>query len=408
MKTSPFAPEILAKMPVIEGVGFASIEAGIRYSGRKDLMLAVLSPQTVVAGTLTKSRTSSSAVDWCREQLAHGKARALVVNSGNANAFTGLKGRRAVEITAQQAAIAVGCTPQEVMIASTGVIGEALDPDRFTHLLGDLAAQADIDGWHDAASAIMTTDTYAKLSTRTLQIDGVDIHINGFAKGAGMIAPDMATMLSFIFTNAPIAPDILQALCSQYVKGSFNAITIDSDTSTSDTLLLFATRTAQIAPIDSADDPRLEGFSEALGALMLDLAHQIVKDGEGVSKFIAVHVEGAEHDVAAKVVALSIANSPLVKTAMAGEDPNWGRIIMAVGKAGEQADRDRLGIWFGDIEVAKDGEVAPDYREELGAQYMKGAEIAIRVTLGIGEGAAVVWTCDLTHEYITINADYRS
>ena len=294
------------------------------------------------------------------------------------------------------------------MIASTGVIGEALDPDKFTHLLGDLASQAEVEGWHDAASAIMTTDTFAKLSTRTVQIDGVDIHINGFAKGAGMIAPDMATMLSFIFTNAPIAQNVLQTLCSQYVKSSFNSITIDSDTSTSDTLLLFATGSADIALIDSADDPRLEDFREALGALMLDLAHQIVKDGEGVSKFITVQVEGAEHDTAAKVVALSIANSPLVKTAMAGEDPNWGRIIMAVGKAGEQADRDSLGIWFGEIEVAKDGEVAPDYREELGATYMKGAEIILKVDLGIGEGKAVVWTCDLTHEYITINADYRS
>ncbi|MCP4932694.1 MAG: bifunctional glutamate N-acetyltransferase/amino-acid acetyltransferase ArgJ [bacterium] len=408
MKTSPFAPDILATMPVIDGVSFASCEAGIRYQGRKDLMLAVLAPQTVVAGTLTKSKTSSSAVDWCREQLAHGKARALVVNSGNANAFTGIKGCRAVERTAEQAALAVGCEAHEVMIASTGVIGEALDPGRFTHLLVDLAAQADIEGWHDAASAIMTTDTFAKLSTRTVQIDGVDIVINGFAKGAGMIAPDMATMLSFIFTNAPIAQNVLQALCSQYVKDSFNSITVDSDTSTSDTLLLFATGTARIAPISNADDPRLEDFRKALGALMLDLAHQIVKDGEGISKFIAVQVEGAEHDAAAKVVALSIANSPLVKTAMAGEDPNWGRIIMAVGKAGERADRDSLGIWFGDIEVARDGEVSPDYNEELGAQYMKGAEITIKVGLGIGEGVAVIWTCDLTHEYITINADYRS
>ena len=293
MKTSPFAPKILAKMPVIDGVRFASCEAGIRYLGRKDLMLAVLSPKTVVAGTLTKSKTCSSAVDWCREQLAHGKARALVVNSGNANAFTGLKGRHAVEITAQQAALGVGCQPHEVMIASTGVIGEALDPDKFTHLLGDLAKQADLEGWHDAASAIMTTDTYAKLSTVTVQIDGVDIFINGFAKGAGMIAPDMATMLSFIFTNAPITREVLQELCSHYVKGSFNSITIDSDTSTSDTMLLFATGTADIAPIDRLDDPRLADFREALGSLMLDLAHQIVKDGEGVSKFIEVQVTGA-------------------------------------------------------------------------------------------------------------------
>ena len=408
MKTSPFAPEFLAKMPPIKGVSFASCEAGIRYKGRRDLMLAVLASETVVAGTLTTSKTCSSAVDWCRQQLTHGKARALVVNSGNANAFTGIKGQRAVEMTAEQAALAVGCEPAEVMIASTGVIGEALDPSRFTHLLGGLATSAQPDGWQDAASAIMTTDTYAKLSTRTVLIEGVEVVINGFAKGAGMIAPDMATMLSFIFTNAPIAQDVLQSLCSRYVKNSFNAITVDSDTSTSDTLLLFATGTAPLAPIERLDDERLEEFGKALGELMLDLAHQVVKDGEGISKFISVEVSGAQHDDAAKTVALSIANSPLVKTAMAGEDPNWGRIIMAVGKAGEQADRDRLGIHFGEIEVAREGEVAPDYREEQGANYMKGDEIVLRVDLGVGEGKAVVWTCDLTHEYIIINADYRS
>lgn len=408
MKISPFAPKNLVDMPPVEGVRFASCEAGIRYKGRKDLMLAVLSPDTVVAGVLTKSKTSSSAVDWCREQLTHGRARALVVNSGNANAFTGMKGRRAVEMTAEQAALAADCTPEEVMIASTGVIGEALDPGLFTHLLEGLAKSADPDGWHDAASTIMTTDTFAKLCTRTVQIDGADVVINGFAKGSGMIAPDMATMLSFIFTDAPIGQDVLQGLCSELVKGSFNSITVDSDTSTSDTLLLFATGEADMAPITSAEDERLAGFRAALGELMLDLAHQVIKDGEGVSKFITVQVTGAEHDAAAKIVALSIANSPLVKTAMAGEDPNWGRIIMAVGKAGEQADRDSLCIWFGDIEVARDGEVSPDYREQQGADYMKGAEITIKVDLGIGNGEATVWTCDLTHEYITINADYRS
>ena len=408
MKTSPFAPKNLLEMPPIDGVKFSSCEAGIRYAGRKDLMLAVFSDQTVVAGTLTKSKTCSSAVDWCREQLTHGKARALVVNSGNANAFTGIKGRQAVEITAEQAAIAVGCERHEVTLASTGVIGEALDPSRFTHLLKDLASEADGNGWQDAASAIMTTDTFAKLSTRTVTIDGVDIVINGIAKGSGMIAPDMATMLVFIFTNAPIAQDVLQSICSELVQGSFNAITVDSDTSTSDTLLLFATQTASIAPIARLEDDRLLAFRKALGELMLDLAHQVVKDGEGVSKFITVEVSGAQHDAAAKTVALSIANSPLVKTAMAGEDPNWGRIVMAVGKAGEQADRDRLGIHFGDIEVARDGEVAPEYLEQQGADYMKREEIILRVDLGIGEGKAVVWTCDLTHDYITINADYRS
>lgn len=411
MKVSPFAPENLVNMPPVEGVRFASCEAGIKYKGRKDLMLAVLSSETVVAGTLTTSKTSSSAVDWCREQLAHGKAQALVVNSGNANAFTGMKGLRAVEMTAEQAAKAVGCAPEQVMIASTGVIGEALDPDSFTHLLAGLAHQAQADGWHDAAATIMTTDTFAKLATRTVQIDGINVTINGFAKGSGMIAPDMATMLSFIFTDMPIDQKVLQSLCDQKVKGSFNSITVDSDTSTSDTMLVFATGAAQargVAPLTAEDDDRLEAFRDALGELMLDLAHQIVRDGEGISKFITVQVDGAEHDAAAKTVALSIANSPLVKTAMAGEDPNWGRIVMAVGKAGEKADRDRLGIHFGDIEVARDGLVAPDYREELGADYMKGAEITLKIGLGIGSGKAVVWTCDLSHEYITINADYRS
>jgi len=295
-----------------------------------------------------------------------------------------------------------------VMIASTGVIGEALDPSVFVSLLADLARTADEDNWHDAAQTIMTTDTYAKLATRRLMIDGQEVLINGFAKGSGMIAPDMATMLAFIFTDAPIAQGLLQDLCSALVRDSFNAISVDSDTSTSDTMLVFATGRASIAPLEKEADARLQLFREGLSALMLDLAHQIVRDGEGVSKFITVQVEGAEDDRAAKRVALSIANSPLVKTAMAGEDPNWGRIVMAVGKAGERADRDRLGIWFGDIEVARAGAVAPDYREAHGAAYMKRDEILIRVSLGIGSGQARVWTCDLTHEYITINADYRS
>ena len=408
MKTSPFAPVKPPEMPLLEGVRFATVEAGIRYKGRKDLMLCLLPQNTVVAGTLTQSKTCSSAVDWCREQLVHGRARALVVNSGNANAFTGMKGQRAVEMTAIEAAKAVGCVPNEVMIASTGVIGEALDPSIFTHLLGDLATQASQDAWHDAAQTIMTTDTFAKLATNSVRIDEVDVVISGFAKGSGMIAPDMATMLSFVFTNAPITQEVLQSLCSELVKGSFNAITVDSDTSTSDTLLVFATGTADMALIERLDDPRLEAFRAALFKVLLNLAHQIVKDGEGISKFVEVRVRGAQSDGAAKIIALSIANSPLVKTAMAGEDPNWGRIIMAVGKAGERADRDALGIWFGDIEVARDGEVAPEYSEERGANYMKGSELVIKVDIGLGDGRAVVWTCDLTHEYITINADYRS
>ena len=411
MKVSPFAPDELVEMPVVEGVKFAACEAGIKYKGRLDLMLAVFAPQTVVAGVLTRSKTCSSAVDWCREQLIHGKARALVVNSGNANAFTGMKGRRAVEITADEAAKAVGCERENILLSSTGVIGEALDPDRFTPLLKKLAQNARKTAWHEAAGAIMTTDTYAKLATRTARIDGVEVVINGFAKGSGMIAPDMATMLSYIFTDAPIARDVLQDLCARYVDASFNAITVDSDTSTSDTLLIFATGAAKakgLEPIEQADDKRLGDFCTALENLMLDLAHQIVKDGEGISKFITVDVSGAEDARAAKTVALSIANSPLVKTAMAGEDPNWGRIVMAVGKSGERADRDTLSIHFGPIEVARAGEVAPHYQEQAGADYMKQVDIHLKVDLGIGAGAATVWTCDLTHDYITINADYRS
>jgi glutamate N-acetyltransferase/amino-acid N-acetyltransferase len=411
MKVSPFAPQNFAQLPAIQGVRFAAIEAGIRYQGRRDLLLVRLDAPCAVAGVLTRSRTASSAVEWCRSQLQHGQAQGLVVNSGNANAFTGLKGAQAVQITAETAAKAIGCTPEQVMIASTGVIGEALDTGRFAHLLDDLAQQASGDDWQGAAEAIMTTDTYPKLATRCVEIDGVSVTLNGIAKGSGMIAPDMATMLSFIFTDAPIAQPLLQSLCSEGVEPSFNSITVDSDTSTSDTLLVFATGAAGskgVRPLESADDPRLAAFKAALDELMLDLAHQVVKDGEGVSKFVAIRVTGAESDRAAKTVALSIANSPLVKTAFAGEDPNWGRVVMAVGKSGELADRDRLQIRFGDIEVARDGEVAPDYREELGAAYMKQSTLELTVDLGIGGGQALVWTCDLTHDYITINADYRS
>jgi len=411
MKVSPFAPERPPQLPPVEGVRLAACEAGIRYQGRKDLMLAVFDEGTVVAGVLTTSKTSSGAVDWCRDRLVGGVGRALVVNSGNANAFTGMKGKKTVEETAARAAEAVGCSAAEVLIASTGVIGEALDPDSFTGRLQQLAADAAPDGWLEATQAIMTTDTFPKLATRTAKIDGHDVTLNGFAKGSGMIAPDMATMLAFVFTDAPIGQAALDGMCRQSVAGSFNAITVDSDTSTSDTLLIFATGAAgkRGAPyINDAADVRLTAFRSALDELMLDLAHQIVRDGEGVSKFISVRVNGAVSNRAAKNIALSIANSPLVKTAMAGEDPNWGRVVMAVGKAGEKADRDRLGVWFGDIEVARDGEVAPGYEEEQGAAYMQRAEIELRVELGLGDGAAQIWTGDLTHAYITINADYRS
>ena len=338
-------------------------------------------------------------------------ARALVVNSGNANAFTGRRGREAVELTAKAAAEAAKCQEADVYIASTGVIGEKLDARKIAGRLGELAHEAKGDAYEAAARAIMTTDTYPKLATRKAEIDGVEITINGIAKGAGMIAPDMATMLAFIFTDAAIEPAALHEVTAPLVEDSLNAITIDGDTSTSDTLLIFATGTAarRGAPrIARSDDPRLAGFRLGLAAVLRDLAQQIVKDGEGATKFVTVKVMGAKTKQAARAIAKSIANSPLVKTAIAGEDPNWGRIVAAVGKAGEEADRDRLAIWLGEIQVAKDGEVAPSYREQDGATYMKNREIAISVDVGVGKGAATVWTCDLTKDYIAINADYRS
>ena len=410
-RPSPFAPARLPDVPVIPGVRLAACEAGIRYHGRTDLMIAVLEPGTTVAGVLTQSKTSSAPVLWCREGLRGGKARALVVNSGNANAFTGKRGTEAARITAEAAAKAVGCTAGEVFLSSTGVIGEPLDASKFAHLLGGLAEKAAPGGWHEAARAIMTTDTFPKLATRTVALGGTQVAINGFAKGAGMIAPDLATMLVYMFTDAPIAAPALQAMLAAGADKTFNCITIDSDTSTSDTVLLFATGTAKArgAPaIADAASPDGRRFAAALQELMHELALAVVKDGEGLSKLVRIDVAGAESDAAARRIGFSIANSPLVKTAVAGSDPNWGRVVMAVGKAGEAADRDRLSIAFGDMLVAKDGERAPSYDEKAVAAYMQGREITIRVELGLGAGNATVWTCDLTHDYISINADYRS
>jgi len=410
-KISPFAPERLAELPPIDGVRMASCAAGIRYAGRTDLLLALFEPTTTVAGVLTTSKTAAAAVEWCGEHLRHGMARALVVNSGNANAFTGMRGAAAVKETAHAAANVAGCLDADVYIASTGVIGEPLEPVKFVGRLAELAETATPDAYEAAARAIMTTDTFPKLATRTCKIDGVEITLNGIAKGAGMIAPDMATMLAFLFTDAAIEPGALHAVMAPLVEDSFNAITVDSDTSTSDTVLLFATGTATkrgCPRIATGDDARLDDFRAALADLMRDLAHQIVKDGEGLTKFVKITVTGAESKSAARVIAKSIANSPLVKTAIAGEDPNWGRIVMAVGKAGERADRDKLVIRFGDIEVAKNGEVSPDYKEADGAAYMRRPDIEITVDVGVGGGRDTIWTCDLTKEYIAINADYRS
>ena len=408
---SPLAPKTTPEIPPIDGVRFAAGAAGVRYKGRTDVMLALLDEGTRVAGVFTKSKCPSAPVDWCRARIEGGKARALLVNSGNANAFTGKNGKDAVKLSAKLAAAATGAPERQIFLASTGVIGEPLDASKFEAVLPKLAQKASADGWLDAARAIMTTDTYPKLSTRVALIDGVEVRIAGFAKGAGMIAPDMATMLAFVFTDAAIGADALQTLLSRSVRGSFNAITVDSDTSTSDTLLLFATGAAAArgAPdIEKANDRRLDAFRAALDEVLLDLAHQVVRDGEGARKFVEIVVEGAENDRAAKRVALSIANSPLVKTAIAGEDANWGRVVMAVGKAGEQADRDRLAIWFGGVRVAHRGLRDNGYDEAAVSEIMKRDEIALRVDLGIGLGSAKVWTCDLTKEYVAINGDYRS
>jgi len=408
---SPFAPSKLVKLPPIEGVAFATAEAGIRYKNRTDLLLAVLDEGTTAAGVLTQSKTASAPVLVCRKHLKKGTARALVVNSGNANAFTGKKGREAVDITVDYAVEAVGCKPHEVFVASTGVIGEPLDATQFAHLLTGLAKEAKADAFEQAARAIMTTDTYPKLATRTAMIGDTEVTINGFCKGAGMIAPDMATMLCFIFTDAALPPDVLQDLVAKHAQTTFNCMTIDGDTSTSDTCLVFATgRAAERGqkPITKATSKKLQPFSEALHDLMRDLAIQVAKDGEGLSKFVTFEVEDAKSWDAARRIALACANSPILKTAIAGEDPNWGRVVMAVGKSGEAADRDKLTIWFGPYCVARDGERADDYDEKTVAKYMKNREIIIRVSVGVGKAAATVWTCDLTHDYVSINADYRS
>jgi len=408
---SPLAPKTYPTLPAIEGVRLATAEAGIRYKNRTDVLLVTVDEGTAAAGVFTTSKCPSAPVDWCRAALKGGKARGLVVNSGNANAFTGKTGAQAVKLTAQIAAKALGCKPQEIVLASTGVIGEPLDATKFNGVLADCAARATDDAWLDAAKAIMTTDTYPKVATKSVKIDGVKVTINGIAKGAGMIAPDMATMLSFVFTDAPIAAGALKVLLKNAVNPSFNAITVDSDTSTSDTLILFATGAAKkrgCPKISSASDKRLAAFTKALNALVMDLAHQVVKDGEGARHFVEITVDGAKSDASAKKIALSIANSPLVKTAIAGEDANWGRIVAAVGKAGEPADRDRLAIAFGGIRVAHKGRRDPSYDEAKVSAYMKNEDIDIRVSLGLGKGKATVWTCDLTKEYVEINGDYRS
>lgn len=408
---SPLAPKHVPDMPVIAGIRLATAEAGIRYKNRTDVLLAVMDKGTAVAGVFTKSKCPSAPVEWCRAKLKGGKARALVVNSGNANAFTGKTGRASTALTAKIAAKAVGCSEGEIFLASTGVIGEPLDATKFNGVLGRLAETAEPGDYLAAAKAIMTTDTFPKVATATVKLGKAKVTINGMAKGAGMIAPDMATMLSFIFTDAPLAPAALQALLKSGVEDTFNAVTIDGDTSTSDTLLAFATgaAAAQGAPkISRASDPRLKAFVKAFNQVLANLAEQVARDGEGARKLVEITVEGAKTKASARKIAMSIANSPLVKTAIAGEDANWGRVVMAVGKAGEPADRDKLSISFNGIRVAKNGARDPSYDEAQVSEAMKAPEIAIKVSLGLGKGRDRVMTCDLTKEYVAINGDYRS
>jgi len=408
-KVSPLAPKRSPKLPPLPGVLLGTAEAGIKYQDRTDLLLVHLRKGTRAAGVFTTSRTRSAPVEWCVDNVAaKAEGRVLVVNSGNSNAFTGKLGKATVKATARAAAAQGGCKPENVFIASTGVIGQPLDANLI--IAGMDAAQPKLKAgnWAEAARAIMTTDTYPKLATRKAKIGGTSVTINGIAKGSGMIAPDLATMLGFIFTDAAISAPVLQSLLTAGAQASFNAVTVDSDTSTSDTVLLFATGAAQHAPVKKKSDKRLSGFAAALNALMLDLAHQVVRDGEGASKFVEIAVSGAEDAIAARRIGFAIANSPLVKTAIAGEDANWGRIVMAVGKSGEAADRDRLKIRIGGIDVARRGMAVPGYDERPVAKHMKGENILIEVDVGVGKGRATVWTCDLTHDYISINADYRS
>ena len=401
---SPLAPAAFPDLPVIGGVTFAAVAAGVKYQGRTDVMLAKCVPGTTIAGTFTQSATRSAPVLDCQSKLGgpSDAGAAILVNSGNSNAFTGRNGQAATDAIVQATASATGVPASRVYTASTGVIGEPLPFDRITAKLDELNDALSPDAIAAAAQAIMTTDTYPKGSTSSCEIDGKTVQIAGFAKGSGMIAPDMATMLVYIFTDAQMDQAALQALTTKCCNTTFNCITVDSDTSTSDSLIVAATGASGVNAVGNAD------FETALNDVMLDLAHQVVRDGEGATKFVEIEVTGAVDDASAKVHGLSVANSPLVKTAIAGEDPNWGRVVMAVGKSGAPADRDTLSIWFGGICVAENGWVSPNYDEADAAAHMKSDHIHIRVDLGMGTGASTVWTCDLTHGYIAINADYRS
>lgn len=410
-KISPLAPKTYPEMPAIDGVRLSTAAAGIKYKDRTDVLMAVFEPDTAVAGVFTRSKCPSAPVEWCRKNLRSKSARALVVNSGNANAFTGRTGRKAAQFTAALASKAVRCKSGEVFLASTGVIGEPLKAQAFAGVMDGLVARAMPDAYLEAARAIMTTDTFPKVATAIARLGKAKVTINGIAKGAGMIAPDMATMLSFVFTDAPVSASVLQKLLSENVVDTFNAITVDSDTSTSDTLLAFATGKAAARgtpKVTKASDPRLKEFRKAFIRVLASLSEQVARDGEGARKLVEVVVEGAVSKASARRIAMSIANSPLVKTAIAGEDANWGRVVMAVGKAGEPADRDRLSIWFNGIRVAHRGGRDPGYDEAKVSAAMTAQEISIKVALGLGRARDRVLTCDLTKDYVAINADYRS
>jgi glutamate N-acetyltransferase/amino-acid N-acetyltransferase len=401
---SPLAPERFPEVPPVAGVRYATAEAGIRYRGRPDLLLIELAPGTTVAGVFTRSTTAGHPVVWDRAILPRGRARAVIVNAGNANVFRGAEGDAAVRAEAQAVARALGCPAEEVFVASTGVIGERLPVEKIVARVDDLAASLDPLAIEAAARAIMTTDTFPKGAMATAEIGGAPVRIAGIAKGSGMIAPDMATMLAFVVTDAAVPAPALQRLLTEGVDASFNAITVDSDSSTSDTLLLLATGRAG----NVVEGKALDGFAAGLHAVLTDLAHQVVRDGEGAQKFIAVTVKGAVDAASARRIGLAIANSPLVKTAIAGGDANWGRVIMAVGKSAEPVEMARLGVAFGGHAVARDGAAVPELDEAPVAAHLAGQEITIEVVVGGGPGVATVWTCDLTHGYIDINADYRS
>jgi len=412
-KLSPLAPDSFPELPPIAGFDMAVAQAGVRYQGRTDLWVLRGQTGTTVAGVFTKNTMPGAPITWSRKALVSGykyddDVQLVVVNSGTANVFTGEAGKKAVLETASGAADVFGGAVNTVQIASTGVIGERLEASKLTAQFPDMAGDMRADGWAEAARAIMTTDTYPKGASAIADIAGTRVTINGIAKGSGMIAPDMATMLAYVATDAALPRDVLQELLSEMIKTTFNSITVDSDTSTSDTLLLLASGAAGGPDISAASDPRLKDFRAKLHEVLLDLALQIVRDGEGATKFIEVHVTGAQSDESAHRIGLSLANSPLVKTAIAGEDANWGRIVMAVGKCGEPADRDSLSIRFGEHLVAENGFIAAGYKEEDGEAYMKRRELVLGVDIGLGTGEAKVYSCDLTHGYIDINADYRS